>query len=624
MPRRVFRSSCVAAALVLVLAGCDTRPAEERINLAMPVRNDVMQASAALLSLAAEGKRDTAPLAAEVAARMKLRALECAKGYAPGWFDEDWNIAAALAEQADCFNTRDDELKAWIGERRVAELLLAPPLAPKPATLPLVNVPASAAGFMAHARNAGVMVATHVLSGEYAVMKVESGAVLATGRARFSGALSDNGRLFVTVQRGNDKSATTQIHEAANGAVLRTLPDVAGVHFIGDKGMLIRHQPAGADSYGEAKATFVDLGTGLESPLVLPSRWDVLDMPGDIERVVLTNDAGMLPLALRQTDKGWAAKLGPAYERTGYHVDFSAGVTADGKKYVSALGTNLMILDLDTGKTREVSLAPFVALQMQPTADPDRVLLTGHYGPPIVQEAERLLVSLSRGTAVVVPMAGSDEIVHWVPEYMTVVVARDHMIRPIAIDASGVEMPFDAVVAARMPELQALADAKLEAKRMGNAFDYRGGLPSTTPRAAAPVTLAGPVAELAKKARIVGIGVYEGTRLPGGDRTGTVRVNVMRTKGPIILVLSSYDPVRWVVTADPGAEVGAVLLSGYSRSQVMGVQAPVHTIGTNYTYGDDSGGGSRRGLDADVQRWTGKGFDRFEGKYRGDAFYLRE
>ena len=135
----------------------------------------------------------------------------------------------------------------------------------------------------------------------------------------------------------------------------------------------------------------------------------------------------------------------------------------------------------------------------------------------------------------------------------------------------------------------------------------------------------GPVTELGRNASIEAVGVYEGGDIGqargASHRTGTVQVLVRRSAKPIILSLSSYEPVRWVLTVEPGAKLAAVLSGGYYESQVIGAgNARVYQIGRTYAY--KRGGAEYSQLDAEVARWTGKPIQVFQGRYTGSTFVV--
>jgi hypothetical protein len=159
------------------------------------------------------------------------------------------------------------------------------------------------------------------------------------------------------------------------------------------------------------------------------------------------------------------------------------------------------------------------------------------------------------------------------------------------------------------------------------ASQGRGSQAASTPTPTPTPTLTrpGPLAEVGRTARIEAVGIYEGAdavAVPGNShRTGTVQVHVRRSAKPIILALSSYEPVRWVLTVEPGAKLAAVLNSGYAESQVYGAgSARVYQMGRMYAYKRSSD--EYRALDAEVTQWAGKPIDVFQGRYTGQTFLV--
>ena len=97
-----------------------------------------------------------------------------------------------------------------------------------------------------------------------------------------------------------------------------------------------------------------------------------------------------------------------------------------------------------------------------------------------------------------------------------------------------------------------------------------------------------PVAEF----EVHAVGVYEGT-LPAARRgfgmhpTGTVTVKVNRpATRPVVLVLTSYEPVQWKIDAPKGA-VLRVITSGYHKQQVSGLDKDVPVASSSYDDGDN-------------------------------------
>ena len=90
---------------------------------------------------------------------------------------------------------------------------------------------------------------------------------------------------------------------------------------------------------------------------------------------------------------------------------------------------------------------------------------------------------------------------------------------------------------------------------------------------------------------------------------------------PIVLVLSSYEPISWRIAGARAANLRAILLSGYSPSTVSGEEGvQVVQIGKQYTY--ERGGSGFHELQREVIRRTGSGIETFQGKYSGSSFIV--
>lgn len=128
------------------------------------------------------------------------------------------------------------------------------------------------------------------------------------------------------------------------------------------------------------------------------------------------------------------------------------------------------------------------------------------------------------------------------------------------------------------------------------------------------------VPETARGAPVHVVGVYEGTYTTRkSQNSGRVLVRVKGAGQPIVLVLSSYSSVEWVVTSG-GHRIAAVLLSGYEPSTVSGIgEVTVLRIGRDYAYGADSENFPR--LRRSISRYTGSSEIRsFQGGYSGVEF----
>lgn len=115
----------IAAVLGLVGLGRYSLSPEDRINAAFPAPPArAAQVADALASLPLGQRRVVSD---ELASRLKLRALTCAKGYTPGWGTSLDEIRRNIADTA-CFAGADAAIDSWLGLVRVAHLLALPPL----------------------------------------------------------------------------------------------------------------------------------------------------------------------------------------------------------------------------------------------------------------------------------------------------------------------------------------------------------------------------------------------------------------------------------------------------------------------------------------------------------------
>lgn len=88
----------------------------------------------------------------------------------------------------------------------------------------------------------------------------------------------------------------------------------------------------------------------------------------------------------------------------------------------------------------------------------------------------------------------------------------------------------------------------------------------------------------------------------------------------MVLVLSSYEAVNWVLSQSTSSRLAAVLVSGYGASSVAGQgKAQVLRIGSTYAYAAGSSEYVR--LRQAVTQYTGsREIKSFQGSYKGSEF----
>jgi hypothetical protein len=129
---------------------------------------------------------------------------------------------------------------------------------------------------------------------------------------------------------------------------------------------------------------------------------------------------------------------------------------------------------------------------------------------------------------------------------------------------------------------------------------------------------------VARVPSVEAVSVYEAVAMgsPGEPRSvGAVEVSVRKTSRPLVLVLSSHQPVEWRLSCQPGATLAALLLSGYRQSTVVGAEPTlVHRIGGFYAF--RRGSAEYRHLESEVLRCTGRPIDNFQSMHSGSSFVI--
>lgn len=583
------------AAAALLVCGCDAVhfTPEAKINAAVPLSQELVSALADMrgqLPLEQVERLET-----EVSDRLKIRATNCAAGYSPGWFSTVEAVRSRLTDRA-CFTQADSAALKWLGLRRVGLLLEQPPLRPVPPK-PLSFYVAD--GFImgaSFAENAGVA----LLETKEKLQLID----LATGQAMMQepksdfrhAALSPNGRVFVMgVQRGS------QIRHTETGKVLAELPYARpyGFHWV-SRNIAVYNNHENQNDLD--RATIIDFGTGLETRLkeVDGPVQGMRPVPGNPHRFVVGSYQKVSTIEILKNKSGVDVKL--LREETLLSPPWAlnnSGVTSDGAYCFSAVKD----LHLITTSSLEQMAIPFGRFYLQeavPTPDPDKVLLTGFSTDAPQGAVPQLLFSIGKRTLTPIKSRqGVPERFQYLPSFNRLVAIEGAKIAVLEHLPLGESVALEDFVVD--PSLVNVSTAQREAQNVDRNT----------------------LAEFARDAQIEAVGVYEGA---GGthafgkqSQAGTVEVTIRSSSIPIALVLSSYEPVRWRLTPEPGAKIAAVLVSSYQASQVEGAgSARVIVIGNIHAY--KNGTSEFNNLDRQVFRLTGKHIFLFQGAYTGDAF----
>jgi hypothetical protein len=664
-PRRL---AAPLLACALALSACSGGTAEDRINAALPPGTGLLAARDAVVALDPGGDAG-ADFEREYQAQLKVRALKCGHGLAPSAFDSAEAIRAKLGDK-DCFVAFDRELGEWLGQRRIGRLLAAPPLRPLPAKAPRLLQADAFITEVAFAERAGIAIVQS--SDHYQVLDIATGESLGSGVNDGSPSLSPspNGRMFVTSHGG-----VALVRDSETGALLARYPGVHPweFHWVGDSGAVFRPARDGRDGGGPAQAVFVDFNSGTQSPLAFGSGGidRVLPRFGKPDQYLLIGSGRLGEMVLERAGGLVRARLVGESALGGHgFARNTSGLTADGLGFFG-VAQDLQLVRLDS---LDALTIPFLPMRLQgatATADPDRLLLTGLF-PQLRRGYETFVYSIrDRTLAPVDRQALLGGRVVYIPSLQANAVIEEAKLVMLDAIPAGAPVPVDDFIAQREAEGAAFTAANAQAvepvattvpmmqdsgdmvgarmlekmQRENPNMDLSGArrlhhisdelwaratrandleLQQQASLASTVKPYPGAVAELGRTATVEAVGVYEaadGKRDPSreGNRYGSVVVRVGHTSRPMILVLASYDPVRWVLSVQPGAKLGAVLTAGYYPQEVIGAgDARVYKIGRLHAYKRD--GSEFHALNAEVARWSGKPIDVFQGEYSGTSF----
>jgi len=605
--------------LALLLAAPALRAAvEDRINEAMPLPRALEYARSELLRLAGEaGVR--AQVEAEFDAKLRVRAIDCAAGYAPGPFTSRQEIAAHFGA-TDCFERNDDALATWIGWRRAGLLVDMPPLRPIPPAPPAFLLASDSIQQVKSAASAGVALlwTYHALE----VLDLGSGKRIARVDGMggdLGGEVSPNGRVLTTSIPGGMALLDLETGES--------LARIQGI-FPQDFAWL---SPSRALIHRAAmNASFtVDFDSGTEHPLKFTR------MP--IDRVVPGTAPGeFLALsgvaALRiKVGAGRAEEPLTLLDQKPFRIQNwlrNPGVlTADGRYYVIA-AEDLNFVATGTLVTTSVAVAPFEIRSVVPLPAADLILLSGDI-PGLSSNISwrQYVYSLSRQSFAPLERAELEQgrIVYLANVRKLGLIAQN---RVALLDSLPVKpaLSHDDFVAALTREQEQQRSATAQQQRLPQISGSGPVRVETLPGARVTMLTSGEgwtVSTSPEAAGVEGIGIVQAANRiarPDGSSEGIVLVHVRRGGGaPFVLLLSSHEAVRWTLNIERGAALKAILTAGPQAAEVYGAGAiPVSHVSNTDASRTDTPDYAR--LQAEVARAAGSAIRRFQGVLVGSEF----
>jgi predicted small lipoprotein YifL len=632
--------SLVLALLSLSLTGCGQIEAlflspGEKINRAFPPSAEVRATAEDLQSLAGTDTPAGNELAAQYGARLDHRGVTCAQGL----MITRLNTVEQVREQPvsrDCLNTQDSALLEFLQIRQVGWRLGLPPLRPlKPLGEPQISSPGLPIFSGIAASSAGVAVVMGT-NGDLLTLQIPGGETIAKLPRRQEAGLHDarlspNGRVLALAS-----GYSNRVHEfidSETGAVLWKTERLNS--FL----TWLPTLSAGLADNREGQLTVIDFQAGEARPGTSDLKRQTWATPltAGSSRIAVGNLRDIRVIDYQRTPAGVKGEIVK-------HFKFShgGGVTSGknptamqgGKSLLLFSDNDLMTVDLESEQETHWKTDRLIASDYAKLSE-SSVLVDVHDSP---MKRSPWVLNLEESTiAPVSTEAGSEGILYEL-EGRTGFLRREH-------DGiwfgdrlqQGEPQAFNDFLGARNLEKQI---AKLNSMTQANAAEIAA--PSNAPThldlspapapasqetritANPPALTTGQFALQAKGARVEAIGVYESSKpLPQGpgNQPGQISVDIPPSSQPRVLVLSSYESVRWKLNPQPGSQIKLILTSSYYPSFVEGAGSiPVVPITATYAYERDSKEYGQ--LTSEVQRLTLRPIATFQGGYSEEHFIL--
>ena len=595
---------------------------QEKVTKAFPPNAEVRISEEHLREFLQSDQAALKSFEEQYAVLLEIRALTCARNQSIDHFASVATVKA-LPLSRDCLAAQDAQLSQYLGMRQVAIRFSQPPLRPlvplgTPAAIP------GTAGLEIYAgetaSNAGVAVLQST-RGEFVSIEIPSGKKIANlptmADASYRALLSPNGRVIAIDTRNSgvtfvDTETGTKLWEAKNiKELLAWMPEISAALATDSKSgalSLINFKTVTVESHfsGLSNQTWALPVTHSPSRLLIGSQYEFALVehtrgPEGIKGTIvkefrikegqgITSSPPTLMLGGKAIVFIAARDFAAINLESGAEILWPTGVLL-ANRYAKLGETKLLI---DSLEANGVAAKPWVL-------DIEKISLS-----PVETEAgsSGILVELAGRTGFM--RRGYDQV--WFGDKVKTG-------EPVQLDAR-----LNALNAERNVERQV---ERLEAQMRGSNFVASRVVDAPSAQTAAIDNANSPIVALARDAQIEAVGVYQGS--PGtlvatdGRKVGQVEIRVRRSAKPVILALSSYEPVQWTLIPEPDAKISAVLVSGYYSSRVIGAgTASVVMTGKAYAY--KTGNPEYNVLNQEIAKWTGKSIDTFQGEYEGNSF----
>jgi hypothetical protein len=637
----------------VLLSACDQlsavfTPTSERVNTAFPLPDTLQTARNALSSSLEGNKAGHQHMSEQHAKLMTLRALTCTAKTPIGRFD----TAAAIKRKVtdlECFQKQDARLAEWIGLQRLGLAMAQPALVPvsalpAKALLPNIN---DASGQISVAADANVMVVKGAQ--RYSVVQLPGGKLLSSfpvpEQTYRPATLSPNGRVLavptgsrnlrlIEVETGNVLWATEDYAE-----LIAWLPQVNAA--------LLSQTNTGVPHLLDIRNSAIEVYPAAEKRLT----W-ALSMPAASGKYLVGSGQTASLMELTRAPNG-ALEAAPLKQwrltanASGNSAPF---LMNQGNKLVYLSGQDLGWLDLQSEQQGSWQLS---ALQANGFSKLDeQSILFDSWASGTAPAASRLL-DITQGTVSIAKNLDTRDgaLIPLLPRNGYLKRGSSAVTIGSAVEIDGPQ-PLDTLVSeallarqlARVAAANAAAEGdansryreqiSAQVRAMNAAAAVRDGLPRDVVEAIRRGNSAGSggapfppntkplLTDIPANARVAVVGVYESVTSTAGAssgarRAGPVRINVQPGATPLVLVLSNYEPVRWIINSN-GRNISAILTSSYGEATVIGATTRVLKIGTKYAYKMDSR--EYETLKHEIARQVSNPVNTFQGAYRGQEF----
>lgn len=431
------------------------------------------------------------------------------------------------------------------------------------------------------------------------------------------GQLSPNGRLYTA---GNGTG--TRIYDAETGDQMGEFPSVNVQNFFWLDNRIALYYERGNQNV--STASMLDFTTGTTTSFDGINSEIIQIFPDTVKQgeyiVVLKQSALRIAVSNEANAKIIVKQVIPL-SRSGW--DRRAGTTSDGKSIFRS-SQELEFISIADLQISKLDLKPFQLQTVAATADPNVLIITGRAS---ATGGSRYLLALSQKT--IAPIQESTiapgRLVYIPSIKKNAIVSESRLVLLDKIDSNAPQSVYQFVgemtLAQSEYKLKMFEQQQNALRQMQNS----GSLSQLGhPSAYSSQTFAQSKPEWAdadsiKDASIQAVGIYQGKTVGGSKNRPYIQIRVRPSSKPIVLVLSSYSAVRWIVTPERGARISTVLVSGYESSDVIGAgQARILRLGSDYAYERSSP--QYQKLDDKVYRFLGRRIGTFQGLYEGENF----